>query len=1220
MFRYTTILAFGLLVCRLDAFEWRTTNQGRHAALVVPAQGKPGFTSLPASQTGIGFTNRLTETRGLTNQIYMSGSGVAFGDFDRDGWCDLYFCGLDSPNVLYRNLGNWRFENVTPDSGPTCSGQASTGAAFADMDGDDDLDLLVTGLGAGVRLFINDGKGRFSETTREAGLTSQAASMSMALGDIDGDGDLDLYVANYRTSSLQDEPGLRFKVSTTNRQSRITHIDGRPITPEESERYFVSPHGKAVLENGEADLLYRNEGRGKFSVVLWTDGSFLDEEGKPAPVAYDWGLSVMFRDMNGDRAPDIYVCNDSDSADRIWINDGSGKFRAMSRLALRQTCLASMGVDFADINRDGHDDFFVADMLGRAHAVRHTQVVDLQRLHTPGDFESRKQFMRNMLYLNRGDGTYAEIAQFSGVDASDWSWMPIFLDVDLDGFEDLLVTTGLERSLRDADARRHIDAVRAQRQLSKTEFLELRKIMPRLTTPNYAFRNRGDLTFEIVSGAWGFDSAQVSHGMALGDLDNDGDLDLAVNCMNEPALIYRNNSAAPRIAVRLRGKAPNTRGVGARITVTGGPVSQGQEIISGGRYLSSDEPQRVFAAGHETNTLSVEVLWRSGHKTILKGAQANTIVEVDEPAASAITSSTSNSASMPMFQDATMALNHRHLEQLFNDFDHQPLLPRQLSQSGPGICWCDLNRDGWDDLVIPAARGSALGVFLNNRSGGFGRVDTTGVTGRARDDQTTALSWPSEASTTLLVGTSACESGNASGVERYEIWAGGVEVRDAVPVPGGSAGPLALADVDADGDLDLFAGARSLPGKYPEPAPSRILINDAGRFQSGQEFSAVVNGALFSDLNGDGFPELVLACDWGPLRVYRNTSGKFGDATEELGLGQFRGWWNAVSSGDFDGDGRLDLVAANWGRNTKFEFYRARPLHAFFGDLDENGVTEFIAAYHDPDSRKVVPWLRWDAMGQALPGFEQKFSTFKAYSTAGVEEIFGERLKTMKSLEVNTLDSMIFLNRGRHFEARALPVEAQFAPAFGICASDFDGDGAQDIFFAQNFFAVDLVTSRYDAGRGLLLRGDGKGAFAPVGATNSGIAIYGEQRGAAVADFDRDGRVDLAVAQNGAATRLLHNASAKPGLRVRLSGPPGNPAAFGAVVRGGRDSNPGPSQEVRAGGGYWSQDSAAIIVTSSNALTKLWVRWPGGKETTHAIPAGAREVILGMDGRIDVAK
>ena len=358
---------------RAEALDWQPIEGGRWAALPVPAVGKTGFTELPPAETGITFTNWLPEDKYLTNQILLNGSGIAAGDIDGDGWCDLFFCGIDRPCALYRNLGNWKFVDITASAGVACAGQPSTGVVFADVDGDGDLDLLVNGVGTGTRLFLNDGKGQFHEATAEFGLGGRTGSMSLALADVDGDGFLDLYVANYRTTTFRDELTARFKAAVVNGQYQVIAVNDRPVTEPDLVGRYTLDRVMGILENGEADVLYHNDGHGRFRPVNWTDGSFLDEDGQPVKTPYDWGLSVMFHDLNADGAPDIYVCNDFHSPDRIWINDGHGRFRAIPKLALRQTSIFSMGIDFADLDRDGHDDFFVAAMLSRRHSSRQVQ-------------------------------------------------------------------------------------------------------------------------------------------------------------------------------------------------------------------------------------------------------------------------------------------------------------------------------------------------------------------------------------------------------------------------------------------------------------------------------------------------------------------------------------------------------------------------------------------------------------------------------------------------------------------------------------------------------------------------------------------------------------------------------------------------------------------------------------------------------------------------------
>lgn len=1197
-------------------FDWVDGDGFRSAALGVANEGRAGFKLMSESATGIHFTNRLAESRSLTNQIYLNGSGVAAGDVDGDGWCDLYFCGLDGPNALYRNLGDWRFSDVTEVAGVACADQASTGAALADLDGDGDLDLLVGGIGRGVRLFLNDGSGRFREATESAGLGGRTGTMSLALADGDGDGWLDLYVANYRTSTMRDEPDKKFRVATADGRFELLTVDGRSVNDQELRGRFTVDRAQGVLEHGEADVLYRNL-QGRFSAVGWTNGAFLDEDGQPIPTPYDWALSVTFRDLNGDQAPDLYVCNDFQSEDRIWINDGHGRYRAAPRLALRETSLFSMGVDFADIDRDGHDDFFVADMLSREHVRRQVQVADRPRIPLPpGVIDNRPQYSRNTLFWNRGDGTYAEIAQMSGLEASEWSWCPVFLDVDLDGFEDLLVTTGHGRDAQNADVARRIDQLRRRQSLSWTAHMELRKMFPRLDTPNLAFRNRRDRTFVETGSAWGFDSMRISHGLGLADLDHDGDLDAVVNCLNDAPLLYRNETTSPRLAVRLRGRAPNTRGVGARITVRDGAVPlQSQEMICGGRYLSSDDALRTFAAGNLTNDLSIEVTWRSGRQSRVAHARGNRLYEIEETG-SAPPTLPSQRLPAPLFAEVSGLLDHTHRDDPSDDFSRQPLLPRTLSQLGPGVAWFDLDANGWDDLMISGGRGGALAVYLNDGKGAFIRFD--GAAGPSVDRQSTVLGWhASPDQTGLLVGSSHDETGQTDRTIAYQAsWGTDFTMKGLGAAPA-NAGPLALADVDGDGDLDLFVGGRVIPGRYPEAASSLIFMNENGNLRMDRERSGVlegvgcVSGAIWTDLTGDGFPELVLACDGASIRVFGNEHGVLKDDTVSLGLGGLVGWWNSVGAGDFDGDGRLDLVAGNWGCNTKYQRYLPKPVHLYHGDSNGDGLTETIEAYEDAGLNKIVPDRDLESLASVFPDLREKYPTFSAFSTVGVREFLADRFDGMRDLALTRLESMVFLNRGNHFEARVLPFEAQLAPVFGVAIGDLDGDGQEDVVLSQNFFGVPPDTSRYDAGRGVLLKGDGRGSFVVVPASRSGLRIYGEGRGAALCDYDQDGRLDLAVGQNGNKTVLYHNDGASPGLAIHFQGPALNPDGIGAVARlVYPDGRMGPAHEVHAGGGYWSQDSCRLILGRNGRPKAVRVQWPGGVVTERPVPEAAREMTI----------
>ncbi|OLD42899.1 MAG: hypothetical protein AUI63_08275 [Gemmatimonadetes bacterium 13_1_40CM_2_60_3] len=679
--------------------KWEAAEGYRVARLPVPATGRSGFVLMPSETTGIRFTNSLPETRAMINQNLLNGSGVALGDYDGDGLCDIYLCDLGGTNVLYRNLGGWRFRDVTAETGTACPNQASTGAVFADLNGDGWLDLLVTSMGGPNACFLNDGHGHFSNVTAAAGLVSRLGSTSMALADVDGDGSLDLYVANYGVTSIIRSGGA---LNVT------TEADGRTVVRGRYAQRIKIVDGM-MYELGEPDVLYLNDGKGKFKPVSWTDGTFLDENGKPlASAPWDQGLAVLFRDINQDGFPDIYVCNDAFTPDRCWINDGHGRFRALPTLALRQTSYFSMGADFADIDRDGYDDFLVVDMQSRQHQLLLTQKGNLHpQPRIPGDLTTRFQTRRNTLFHARGDSTFIEIANFSGVAGSEWSWSCIFLDVDLDGWEDILVANGFHHDVDDVDTKERIARMG---RLSLEESRRTMLLFPPLDTPNLAFRNQRDLTFSEMSKEWGFDSKQVSNGMALADLDNDGDLDVVVNCLNGAALVYRNESAAPRVAVRLRGKSRNTQGIGARIKVLGGPVTQSQEVICGSRYMSGDDPVRVFAAGSSTN-LTIEVKWRSGARSVVRNCQPNHLYEIDEAGAvEAPRTSPGKEAEKPaMFEDVSQRLGHKHHQQECDDFARQSLLPNRLSQLGPGVAWFDLERRTTRNLSKRSAKGFCAG-------------------------------------------------------------------------------------------------------------------------------------------------------------------------------------------------------------------------------------------------------------------------------------------------------------------------------------------------------------------------------------------------------------------------------------------------------------------------------------------------------------------------------
>ncbi len=1252
--------AYGALVVLLSlcrtagGLPWSDGPGFRSLEVLPGTGGKAGFTLMNPQATGVGFTNVLQGDAYLTNAVAHNGSGVAIGDVDGDGWQDIYLCSLQGPNRFYRNLGNWRFEEMEIGAA-ACGDQLSTGATFADVDGDGDLDLLVNGIVAGTRLFLNDGKGRWTEV-KDSGLSRTASATSLALADIDGDGDLDLYCTHYIDVMYLFDPTTQFAVARRSNQWEVTKVNGESTrSPRWKDRFEALPDGK-VRELPEVDGLYRNDGHGHFTPIQFEPGVFVNEEGKAIPPYRDWGLAAMFRDLNGDGIPDLYVCNDNASrADRVWINSGKGTFRAIDPLMLRHTSRASMGIDFADIDRDGHDDFIVLDMLAREHAKRMTQLFkDPPDPQERERIDARPRYGRNMLFFGRPDGSYAEAALRAGVAASDWSWCPVFIDVDLDGYEDLLVTNGFEFDVLDQDSQDNLRDPR--RRFTQAQLKRSIQFRPPARSQNAAFRNRGEGIFEPMSHPWGFDQEGVSHGMALGDLDNDGDLDVVVNNFNALASVYRNEGTAGRVAVRLKGLPPNTQGTGARIQLVCESMTQSQEMICGGRYLSGDQAMRVFATDPAgSKAMRLEVKWRYGQRSVVNGVKANRIYEITEesseleaqssrevPNPKIPAPSTDHQPSTihdpPVFEEVSSLLGHVHHEDSFDDWARQPLLPRRLSRLGPGLSWYDVDGDGWEDLIVGAGHGGKLAVYANDRGRRFRNLEGAPP---AQADQGAVLGWPDgKGNRKLLVAVSNYEMSpeRESEISIYSPtnWA----APQHWPAGNASVGPMATADIDGDGDLDLFVGGRFRPGRYPEPVSSALWLNESGELRFSRSLSepfesiGLVSGATFTDLDGDGHPDLALAVEWGPVRVYHNERGRLVPWDAPLTIdhktssfSQLTGWWTSVTTGDFDGDGRLDLAVGNWGRNTIYELNRPGALRVFYDDWNADGNLELVEAWLGPKSgirnpTSEIAWLPvrnrlW--LGSGFPELASQFPTHQAFAKATVQEILGPRYETAKVVEATELESGVLLNRGSRFEWVPLPREAQLTPVFSINVGDFDGDGIEDLFLSQNFFGTAAGLSRDDAGRGLWLRGTGRGTFTAADARITGVKIDGEQRAAALADFNHDGRVDLAVTQNNAPTKLYLNQRARRGLRVVLQGPPGNPDAVGAQMRVRYAAgHAGPSRSVQAGSGYWSQDGAAQVLGCAEAPVALWIRWPGGAEQT--VPLDDQTWELRLDEKVQPSR
>ena len=1176
-----------------------------------------GFRRMTSLERELAVTNVLSSAASARNRILENGAGVALGDVDGDGLTDLFVGVLEGENQLFVNQGGMRFKRVENAGGAACVGQYTTGVLLLDTDGDQDLDLVLGSNDRRARLFSNDGLGSFSEVT-DPGFLSSSGISSVAAADVDRDGDLDLYVSHYRERTVKDET---LKLD-------LRREDGLWILPEEQQSRFISTrnlNGRGILlEQGLADALYLNDGSGRFSVMDWTLGFFQDEQGealKEAPL--DWTLSASFSDVNRDGYPDLYVCSDFISPDRFWINQSGHGFQAVSRSALSYSSWSSMCVDWSDIDLDGEWDFFVGDMLSRDHQRRHYQRAN----HTPNAwtdwaFEQRRQYMRNTLFLSRGDESFAEVARLSGLAATEWTWNCFWMDVDRDGLEDLLITNGHPHDSLDSDETRRVGLLTASNP-------EARLGLPSLNTPNLAFRNRGNLEFDEQGEAWGFNAVTHGQGGALGDLDGDGDQDIVVNPLNSSLEIYENIGSGDLVAIRLREARKGRTIYGANVTLETEGQSQMREIRAGGHYLSSDDTLVDFGVEGGVGPFTLKIVWPDGMVTRSHGIKPNSLLivsrledplEAAQDSVAIMNSRRSMDSDEPLFEDVSDSLNARHSDEPFDDSALQSMLAQQLSTLAMGIGWIDVDENGWDDVLVGGGNGNRLEVYHNVR-GTEWDPSSKSLFPKSQGDQV-GLSWWLDGG--ALVATSGYESVVPSSESRLESMKSnpanaGSRLMSSFS---GAMGAFALGDYDLDGDLDVFAGMRHQSGRFPESQSSWLLNNGSGglvRDGLGSEVFrdlGMVSGVLFCHLNDDAWIDLVVSLDWGRVEIYLNREGEFVNETDAMGLSRLKGLWQSVDCGDFNGDGRFDLILGNWGRNRNPKPNLEHPLRLYYGELIDSGEMLHMEAYFDEELRAYVPVLDRDHLAESIPLIHSRYPSYRSYGAERIETIVAPYLVEVNFHEVDTLDSLLLMNLPEGFDVRVLPVSVQLAPVFGISVADLNGDAHEDLFLSQNFYGTELSMSPFDAGSGVCLLGDGLGGFVAESPSVSGLSLRGASRASALSDFNRDGRWDLLVGRRARQTALFLNRRAEIGIRVALVGSEENPRAIGARLRLRSEGESGAARIILGGGGDGAQDTLQPLLYCHGSADELWVKWPDGHETLTGLPDRLRSIIVDETGEI----
>lgn len=1049
---------------------------------------KPLFSLIDKRHTHIDFVNHLEYTEEYNTYTYRNfynGAGVGLGDFNNDGLQDIYFCGNLTGNKLYINKGNFIFEDVTDKAGVGCRGVWSTGVSIADVNGDGWLDIYVCKSGdpdsphRQNELFINNGDLTFTEKAEEYGLADKGLSNHAVFFDYDRDGDLDCYLLNNSFQSVTD--------------------------------FDMKPGQRQIYDSLGGNKLYRND-NAHFTDVSKKAGIYGSKIG--------FGLGVNIGDLNRNGWPDIYVSNDFFERDYLYMNNRNGTFTESLEDQMREISLGAMGGDMADINNDAYPEIFATEMTPEGNS----------RLKTKALFESWEsyqdkvkkgyfhQFARNVLQLNNQNNTFSEIGRLSGVSSTDWSWGALIMDLDNDGWKDIYVANGIYKDLLDRDYLDLYSDPSIMRSIIKTEkkaILRIIDLIPSVKVPNYAFHNNGNLTFTNLSGSWGLDIPSFSNGAAYGDLDNDGDLDLVVNTVDMPPLVYRNEanrkSGTNYLELKLKGLGKNTAAIGAEVTLYYGGKINYDELVPARGFQSSVDDRLHFGLGTSGLIDSMTVNWPDGKCSVIHNIKANQFMSLEETAAAEGCSKPEKLPSR-VFQKILHSdgLDFVHRESDFNDFDRNRLLFQMSSNEGPRMAVGDVNGDSLDDIFICGAKNSPGELYIQDAKGRFKKADEPAIVADKISEDTDCAFFDADGDgyQDLYVASGSNEFPESSSAlsDRLYINDGlGHFAKSPQILPAGkyeSTSCVKPADFDNDGDIDLFVGVRQHPFEYGLPVNGYLLENDGhGKFKNvtgekapGLTGIGMITDMTWADIDNDGDQDMVIVGDWMPVKIFINDNGTFKDESVSFGLSDTEGWWHRITAKDINGDGKIDFILGNNGLNSHFKATVHKPVTMYVNDFDMNGSVEQIICTYYGD--KSYPAVMKDDLVRQIPSLTKKFKKFDDYKDATIEDIFSPAiLQRSVKLSSKIMENCIMINTGTgSFKLIPLPVEAQFSPVYAIGADDFDGDGKCDLFIGGNQYMAKPETGINDASYGLFLKNNGDGTFQAVSPVESGISSKGEIR------------------------------------------------------------------------------------------------------------------------------